>query len=130
MHALQKQVGRRIRELRENKGLSQEALAGICNLHRTYIGLIERGERNLAISTVEVIAAGLEVTVSDIFAELEHPPIAQRRTQKNKSKTSADVIAHIATIRQVLIDAKLVDGKRYDSLYETNRKSDDKRRVG
>jgi len=126
MQDLQKQVGRRIRELRENKGLSQEALAGICNLHRTYIGLIERGERNLSIATVEVVAAGLEIPVAAIFAELDQPAAAPSRPRQNKSAVSMDVGAHIATIRQVLIEAKLTDARRYDSLYEANRKNSNK----
>jgi transcriptional regulator with XRE-family HTH domain len=122
MQALQKQVGRRIRELRENKGLSQEALAGICDLHRTYIGLIERGERNLSIATVEQIAAGLEVPVAAIFAELELP-FAPRRPRMKTERAPMDVPAHIETIRQVLIDAKLTDARRYDSIYEAHRKN-------
>lgn len=46
-------------------------MAAIRNRHRTYIGLIERAERNLSISTVEQIAAGLEIPVAAIFEEIE-----------------------------------------------------------
>ena len=54
-----------IRAYRREHALSQEALADECNLHRTYIGSVERGERNVTLSTLEVIAKALGVTVAD-----------------------------------------------------------------
>jgi transcriptional regulator with XRE-family HTH domain len=122
MQALHKQIGRRIRELREKKGLSQEALAGVCNLHRTYIGLIERGERNLSISTVEVIAQGLAIPPSDLFAGIEVSAAPAAASSPKKTKASGDLEIHIATIRQILIEAKLTDPRRYESVYKTNQK--------
>ncbi len=59
----------RIRELRLAKGLSQEALADVCGLHRTYIGSVERGERNISIDNIERIALSLGVSPSKL---LEH----------------------------------------------------------
>lgn len=58
-----------IRELRRSKNLSQEKLADICGLHRTYIGAVERGERNVTLSTLEAFALALGVTVSDLLAQ-------------------------------------------------------------
>ena len=116
MRDIQKQVGKRVRELREQKGISQEALASICSLHRTYVGLIERGERNLSLSTVAVIADGLGVAPADLFAGLDSKPSVQR-IQKRSGKSSPDVAAHVTTIRRVLIEAGIVDAKRYDTLY-------------
>ena len=120
MQPIQKQVGERVRVLREKKGISQEALASVCNLHRTYIGLIERGERNLSLVTVEKIAEGLGVQVSELFAGVE-PTLKQppRAAVKENPKTR-DLVADVATIRQILIDAKLTDAKRYDALYRAN----------
>ena len=118
MHDLQKQVGKRIRETREAKGLSQEALAGICNLHRTYIGLIERGERNLSVETVAVVAAGLEIAPAELFSGIEQAPMSRSRSKPAQRSNTADVAAHIATIRQILTDAKLVDDRRYQTLYK------------
>ena len=58
-----------IRAFRKIRGLSQEALAEICSLHRTYIGSVERGERNVTLSTLEVIAAALGVSVPELLTE-------------------------------------------------------------
>ena len=82
MQSLQKQVGARLKALREERGLSQEALAGICNLHRTYIGLIERGERSLSIPTIELIARALEVSPAKLFEGVE--PLAARSGARRK----------------------------------------------
>ena len=59
-------VGLRIREIREGKGLSQEKLAGLADLHRAYIGQIERGEKNIGLKNLEKIAKALEVKVKDL----------------------------------------------------------------
>jgi len=63
-----------IRAFRRIKGLSQEDLAHICNLHRTYVGSVERGERNVTLSTLEVIAEVLGVSVPKLLTEgsIEH----------------------------------------------------------
>lgn len=58
-----------IRRLRKKRGLSQEELADMCNLHRTYVGSVERGERNVTLSTMEVIASALNITVPALLAE-------------------------------------------------------------
>ncbi len=64
---IKKQFGDRVRELRTEKKLSQEALAMSCKLHRTYIGNVERGEKNISLENIEKIAKALEVKVSDLF---------------------------------------------------------------
>ena len=56
-----------VRALRHAEGVSQEALADRCGLHRTYIGSVERAERNVTLSTLEVLASGLGVSVSDLL---------------------------------------------------------------
>lgn len=62
--------GARVRELRLSQGYSQETFAAKCNLDRTYIGGIERGERNLALRNIEIIAKALDLTLSDLMAGL------------------------------------------------------------
>lgn len=66
-NALRRILADNIVRLRRAKGLSQEELAEVCGLHRTYIGSIERGERNATLSTLEVFAAGLNVSVTDLL---------------------------------------------------------------
>ena len=58
---LQRTVGRNLREHRETRGLSQEAFAEVLGVHRTYMGAIERGERNLTLRSVERIAAKADI---------------------------------------------------------------------
>lgn len=53
---LQKAVGRNLRAYREARGLSQEAFADVVGVHRTYMGGLERGERNLTLKSLERIA--------------------------------------------------------------------------
>ena len=62
--------GRRVRELRRAKGLSQEAFADACGLDRTYISGIERGRRNVALRNIEVIARALGMTISELMRDL------------------------------------------------------------
>jgi transcriptional regulator with XRE-family HTH domain len=58
---LQRVVGRNLRAYRASKGLSQEAFADVVGVHRTYMGGLERGERNLTLKSLEKIAAKLDV---------------------------------------------------------------------
>ena len=67
MQELQKKIGNRIRELRAKRGLSQEAFADLCEIHRGHMGQIERGEKDVAISTLAKVSNGLEMTVSALL---------------------------------------------------------------
>ena len=58
----------RLRRFKE-KGFSQEELADVCGLHRTYVGSVERGERNVTLSTLEVFAGALGVSVIDLLSK-------------------------------------------------------------
>lgn len=60
-------LGRRIRALREKKGLSQEGFAGSIGLDRTYISGIERGVRNPTVSILSKIAKGLDISLAKLF---------------------------------------------------------------
>jgi transcriptional regulator with XRE-family HTH domain len=62
--------GQRVRALRTAAGLSQEAFAAKCGLDRTYVGGIERGERNLALRNIERIARTLEISLSKLMGGL------------------------------------------------------------
>ena len=63
------QFAANLRQFRRARGLSQEGLAELCGLHRTYVGSVERGERNVSIDNIERIAVALEVNIRDLFAE-------------------------------------------------------------
>lgn len=63
-------VGERIRHYRKLKGLSQEELAEAADLHRTYIGSCERGERNITIINLAVICEKLDVSLYDFFKDV------------------------------------------------------------
>jgi transcriptional regulator with XRE-family HTH domain len=67
MRDINKEVGFNIRELRVKQGLSQEELAAFADLHRTYIGQIERGEKNIGLRNLEKIAKALKVNVKDLL---------------------------------------------------------------
>lgn len=64
---IQKQIGKRIREIRLSKKLSQEDCALNCNLNRTYFGSVERGERNISIINLNKICVSLGKTLKDFF---------------------------------------------------------------
>jgi transcriptional regulator with XRE-family HTH domain len=67
--------GQRVRELRTKKNLSQEGLAEICDLDRTYIGGVERGERNIGLLNIHRIAQALGVPASDLLIEGNRSPL-------------------------------------------------------
>lgn len=62
--------GQRVRALRQERGLSQEGFAAECDLDRTYVGGIERGERNLALRNIDRIAKTLGVTLAELMEGL------------------------------------------------------------
>jgi transcriptional regulator with XRE-family HTH domain len=64
---IQERFGERVRELRKEKGLSQEALALGCDLDRSYIGGVERGERNISLINIYKIAEALGVAAKELF---------------------------------------------------------------
>ena len=67
---LQKRVGMRIRKLRKERDWSQEEFADECGLHRTYMGSVERGERNLTLNSLHKIATTLKVSLPELLKGL------------------------------------------------------------
>jgi transcriptional regulator with XRE-family HTH domain len=63
------QFGQRVRQIRQERGLSQEQLAAVSGLHRTYVGGIERGERNVALLNIIALARALEVPPARLLEE-------------------------------------------------------------
>jgi len=65
-----KHLGEKVRKIRLERGLSQEKLALLSGLHRTYVGAVERGERNVTLKNVEKLAKTLDVTLEELFRDL------------------------------------------------------------
>jgi len=63
--------GKRVRDLRQGRGISQEELAAKANVHRTYIGMVERGEKNVTLLTMLRLADALEVTLQELIEGVE-----------------------------------------------------------
>jgi transcriptional regulator with XRE-family HTH domain len=59
--------GNRVKEIRNKKGLSQEKLADQAGVHRTYIGMIERAEKNITLENIKKIAVGLDIKIEDLL---------------------------------------------------------------
>lgn len=78
MSDLSREIGQRIRNYRTQLKLSQEELAERCSLHPTYIGQVERGEKNATIESISKIAAGLNVPLSTLFENLEGTAASER----------------------------------------------------
>ena len=64
---LLKKFGDRVRELRRQRKLSQEELAELAGVHRTYIGMIERGEKNVTLWNIYKVAKALELDIIQLF---------------------------------------------------------------
>ena len=67
MREINKKVGLKIREYRKKKGWTQEELAFESNLHRAYIGQIERGEKNIGLQNLEKIAKTLSISIKKLM---------------------------------------------------------------
>ncbi len=73
MGELAKILGKRIRSYRTNKKMSQEKLAELSGCHPTYIGQLERGEKNATLESIEKIASALSVPLSTLFENIGNP---------------------------------------------------------
>lgn len=74
MNDIRKQFGTRIRQLRTERGWSQEGFADRAGLHRTYVGSVERGLQNVSLQNIERLAATLGVSLADLFAPFTDIP--------------------------------------------------------
>ena len=95
-------VGQRIRHYRTAQGLSQEKLAELAGCHPTYIGQVERGEKNATIESIEKIAVALQISLSELFEKLgastdeaRHIPLACYELLLTKTKDEQEHLFHI-----------------------------------
>lgn len=70
MSEIAKTIGRRVRNYRIEKGLSQEKLAELSGCHPTYIGQVERGEKNATLESIEKIASAMNVSLAQLFEKI------------------------------------------------------------
>src|SRR5229473_1018476 len=78
-------LGQRVRELRKKKGFSQEAFADVTGVHRTWMGAVERGERNLSFHNLVLISKALGITLSQLLSGLEKRAEVERPTEKRST---------------------------------------------
>lgn len=71
---LLREFGLRMKAVRQAAGLSQEALAHLAGLHRTYVSSVERGERNIALLNMVTLATVLDVDAGTLIARMARPP--------------------------------------------------------
>ena len=102
MSDIAKKLGQRIRNYRTSQNLSQEKLAEFSGCHPSYIGQIERGEKNATIESVEKIASALNVSLSTLFEKLDTQaneanatPLKCYEFVSSKSKEEQERIYHI-----------------------------------
>ena len=105
------QIGSRIRELRKKKGLSQEELGGRARLHYTYIGAVERGEKNVSVVTLNKIARALGTSLNEIFnipADVKDPVKLRASMLKEIDKCDPEILnvalAIIKSLNQLKIE--------------------------
>jgi transcriptional regulator with XRE-family HTH domain len=67
MQGMRRKFGKRIAELRQTRGFSQEDFAQKCGFHRNYVGRVERGESNIAFEGAASIAKALKISLSELF---------------------------------------------------------------
>lgn len=94
MKDLLKRLGRRVRDLRVAKGWSQEEFAHLGGLHRTYIGQIERGEKNLSLANLTKLSSVLDITVSDLLSELDQGGSSQNATSWSRRNSRSQDATH------------------------------------
>lgn len=67
MQEVHKKLGKRIAELRRKRGLSQEGFAHECAFHRSYMGAVERGEKNITLAMIDRITKALKMSLAELF---------------------------------------------------------------
>ncbi len=85
---IRKEIGQRIRALRKKRGFTQEDMADRCNLHWTYIGGLERGERNPTLTTMKRIADGLKVDLHTLLGR----PGAEETSLSPREKKEGNIL--------------------------------------
>ena len=86
-------LGKRMRSLRTERGWSQEEFAYQCGLHRTYIGHVELGKKNISFNNLVTIAATLGLTLSELFSGLEDGDTPKEQPQDSARRRPSEATA-------------------------------------
>ena len=109
MDALLRSLGGRIRELRVQRGWSQEEFADVAGVHRTYVGHLERGEKNVSFSSLVRVAETFGITLAELLTGVEegvHRP-AERKARKDSRQTRSSGRIGPATVRTLVEELRL-----------------------
>ncbi len=104
------ETGRRIRNYRIQMNMSQEAFAEKCGLHPTYIGQLERGEKNATLESIEKIACGLSIPLSRLFEKIdfcddsENIPLEAYRLMHERSEAEQKKLIQILQLAVDLLE--------------------------
>ncbi|MFF2912039.1 helix-turn-helix domain-containing protein [Paenibacillus sp. NPDC057934] len=112
---LPESVGNRIRELRKAKGWTQEHLAEAASLHYSYIGGVERGDRNISLETLEKIIAAFEVPAIEFFRfedATERRKVLDEHITLLSSKSVEEIAALTRVVREVIAAMSLDKGEK------------------
>lgn len=104
MEDIKKLVGEQIRKHRKYRGFSQEELGARAGLHFTYIGAVERGEKNCSLESLNRIAQGLEVKISELFLFdfQKDEDVIKKEMLKRFKKRSPEIIDILSKLIMVL----------------------------
>jgi transcriptional regulator with XRE-family HTH domain len=102
---LLQRLGQRIRDLRHQRGWSQEEFADVCGVHRTYMGHIERGEKNISFSSLARVAGALSVPISDLLVGLEggDPVSAETKLRVRQKKGSQSGVDREKLLKELAV---------------------------
>lgn len=107
MSNIAKVIGQRIRNYRTQKGLSQEKLAELAGCHPTYVGQLERGEKNATLESVEKIASAMDLSLSELFDKLD------KRGRDTIAIKCYDFVASKSEAEQAQLYKMLLEMDRY-----------------
>lgn len=110
MESITREIGQRIRYYRRQRGLTQETLAEKAELHHTYIGQVERGEKNITLVSLEKITGALDITFANLFEHIEDAKAVESIPAKcyqlvsSKSEPQQSCLYHILQDVEALME--------------------------
>ena len=111
MNEIAKFIGHRIRNYRMQRGLNQEKLAELSGCHPTYIGQVERGEKNATLESIEKIASALNVPLSQLFEKLDNSDAYESIPLKCYEFFSAKTKAEQEQLYRILVEIDKYKGE-------------------